>query len=370
MKIAYVTIHIEPKIINGGVGNKIKSQISLWKSKGHSVVMFSLTPESITSIPEARQFTFQPSSKLPILKSLSREFSRSSALGKLIADVRKYQPDIIYFRFGLFSFPLQNLFKVAPVVLEINSNDLDEYRSRGTFFYWLNRITRDIVFSKCSGWVATSHELENLPANQKHAKPVCVISNGIELDKYEVLPPTDHSTPALALVGSPGMNWHGVDKLLELATQYPELKIHIIGYSRHDFSGVVPENIQVHGYLEREDVKHVLKKTDAVFGTLALHRKNMEEASPLKVREALAYGMPVILAYRDTDLWDMQSDRLLFLPNTPDNISANGKLIRDFAFRMQGKRLDRESIATRIDQRRKEEQRLQFLAQFAGAARS
>ena len=44
MKIAYITIHIEPKLINGGVGKKINSQVSIWQSMGHSVALFSLTP--------------------------------------------------------------------------------------------------------------------------------------------------------------------------------------------------------------------------------------------------------------------------------------------------------------------------------------
>jgi hypothetical protein len=37
MKIAYVTIHLDSKIINGGAGHKIRSQISLWRNMGHTV---------------------------------------------------------------------------------------------------------------------------------------------------------------------------------------------------------------------------------------------------------------------------------------------------------------------------------------------
>jgi hypothetical protein len=125
------------------------------------------------------------------------------------------------------------------------------------------------------------------------------------------------------MVGSPGMSWHGVDKLVWLAEQYPELHIHIVGYSKDDLSQSIPENVSLHGYLQPADVKQVLMKTDVAFGTLALHRKKMMEASPLKVREALAYGIPVVLGYDDTDLRDVKSDLFLFLPNTPDNVSGH-----------------------------------------------
>jgi glycosyltransferase involved in cell wall biosynthesis len=369
MKIAYVTIHIEPKLINGGVGKKINSQVSIWQSMGHSVALFSLTPEPILSIPDVEQFLFKSSTNIFILKFITREVARSAALARLISQVRRYEPDVIYFRFGLFSLPLQELFKVAPVVLEVNSNDLDEYRSRGLFFYWLNRITRNFIFSRCAGWIASSSELANLPVNRGYRKPVCVVPNGIELNRYQPLPPPRNQFPALALVGSPGMNWHGVDKLLPLAERYPDLQIHIVGYRHEDLQGTIPGNVHLYGYLDYENVKKVLARVDAVFGTLALYRKKMEEASPLKIREALAYGIPVILAYHDTDLIGIDSDLFLFLPNTETNVLDHARAIHDFAFRVRGRRVNRELVSKRIDQVQKEETRLSFFREVLDLAR-
>jgi glycosyltransferase involved in cell wall biosynthesis len=311
-------------------------------------------------MPDAREFPFGPRTRLPILKFISREVSRSRTLAKMIAAVRQYEPDVIYLRFGMFAFPLQNLARVAPLVMEVNSNDLDENRSRGPILYWINRLARGYMFSHSAGWIAPSHEIEHLPVNRKFTTPSCVISNGIDLDGYEILPPAGNRSPVLTLVGTPGMDWHGVDKLLWLAREYPELEIHIVGYSRHDLSEPIPANVSLHGYLQPAAVKQVLMKTDVAFGTLALHRKNMDEASPLKVREALAHGIPVVLGYQDTDLQGIRSDLFLFLPNTPDNISSHGKLVRDFAFRVQGKRVDRELIRPLIDGHDKEKNRLAF----------
>ncbi|MCC7117868.1 MAG: glycosyltransferase [Anaerolineales bacterium] len=282
----------------------------------------------------------------------------------MILAVKRYQPDIVYFRFGLFTFPLQYLFRLFPTIIEVNTNDLVEYRSRGLFFYWFNRLTRDWMFSKCAGWVSTSYELAELEQNRKHKKPVCVISNGIEFEKYEPLPATGNHAPTLTLVGSPGMDWHGVDKLFFLAQACPELNINIVGYQAKDFKFSIPANIHLHGYLPPDQVKQILAQTDVVFGTLGLHRKSMSEASPLKVREALGYGIPVILAYEDTDLRDVSSEQILRLPNTENNIAENVQTIRDFAFRSIGQRIDRARISSRIDQRLKESRRVEFFAEI------
>jgi glycosyltransferase involved in cell wall biosynthesis len=365
MRIAYVTINIDPRIINGGVGMKIRSQVSLWKSMGHSVELFVLTPETV-SLQDARQFIFRRPAGMLFLNFLARELSRSFTLMQMISDVQKYQPQIIYFRFGLFTFPIHKLFKIAPLILEVNSNDLDEYRSRGMFFYWLNRVTRNFMFSHCAGWVASSHELAEREENRRHKKPVCVVSNGIELDKYQPFAAPQNRTPTLTLVGSPGMNWHGVDKLFALAKQYPDLAINVIGYRPEDINLSTPINLRLHGYLTHQDIRNVLAVTDVVFGTLALHRKKMEEASPLKVREALAYGIPIVIAYRDTDLNDLRVDTVLQLPNTEENVIQNAIRIHKFAYDMIGKRVDLDSLAPHIDQRRKEHARLTFFRAILG----
>jgi hypothetical protein len=91
----------------------------------------------------------------------------------------------------------------------------------------------------------------------------------------------------------------------------------------------------------------------------------MNEASPLKVREAIAYGIPLVIAFKDTDLDDLNLDTILKIPNSEDNVATNAEKIRSFAYRMRGQRIPRQQIAERIDWRRKELDRLEFFQQFA-----
>ena len=353
MRIAYITIHIAPELMRGGVGKKIKTQLDLWRKAGHQVVLFSLTPDTIP-FSEERQFIFDAKTNL-----LKREANRALGLIRMLDAVRIYQPDIIYLRFGLYSYPLHKLFKIAPTVLEVNSDDRVEYSTRGKFFYWLNRLTRGLTFSPAAGVIAPTQELARIYPLKKD-QATAIISNGVNVDSVDVLPPPENIKPVLTLVGSPGMNWHGVDKLIRFAQANPDVFVNIVGYSPTDVEQPIPANVIMHGYLTYAQIREVLVKTDVACGTLALHRKNMQEACPLKVREAVLYGLPLLLGYYDTDLSDLNLPTVLQIPNTEDNLTTYAEQVRNFAFAMMGKRLDFYAVAPYLDQSKKEEDRLAF----------
>lgn len=356
MRIAYVTVHIAPELMRGGVGKKIKTQLDLWRRAGHEVILFSLTPDVIP-FPEERQIVFDAKTSL-----LKREVNRASGLMRMLESIRLYKPDVIYLRFGLYSYPLHRLFKIAPTVLEVNSDDRVEYSIRGKFFYWMNRITRGLTFAPAAGVIAPTRELTRIYP-LKESQAVTVISNGVDIDSVEILPPPKNDKPVLTLVGSPGMNWHGVDKLIQFAHPNPDVFVNIVGYSATDVDMPIPSNVTMHGYLSYAKIHDVLIKTDVACGTLALHRKNMQEACPLKVREAVLYGLPLLLGYNDPDLSDLNLPTILQIPNTEDNLATHIEEIRKFAFAMMGKRLDFNAVAPRLDQRKKEEARLEFFEQ-------
>jgi len=362
MRIAYVTINIASEIMHGGVGKKIKNQIGIWRKAGHDATLFSLSPAAIP-FPDAQVFIFRASMQTPLFDLPRREIDRAIKFQGMLAAIKKYKPDIVYLRFGLYFYPLHMIFKVAPVVLETNSNDVVEYRTKGSFFYWLNRLTRNLTIDPAAGVIVPSQDLvDELYPNEK--KRTVVISNGINMEDVEILPPTQNKTPVITLVGSPGMNWHGVDKMLTLVTMCPDLTINIIGYSKNDVGGDVPPNLHLHGFLGREQIREIMMRTDVASGSLALHRINVDRISVLKIREALAYGIPIILANRDTDLEQVEMDTMLKIPNCEDNILQNAERIREFAYRMIGKRVNVDFVAPYLDQRKKEEIRLAFFEQF------
>ena len=215
MRIAYITRYLDNVIMRGGVGRKIRSQVQFWQMREQDVHLFVLSPDEISE-ENCSVFQYRASTNLPVLRDLSQTISRSTALLKLIDGIRNFQPDLIYMRFGRYIYPFHRLYKLAPIILELNTDDINEDRHLGWLLYWFNRLTRGLVFKNASGLIAVSQEIAELPANKMYGKPVRVIANGIDLEQYPMLPPPNNDRPVITLVGSPGMIWHGVDKLSDL----------------------------------------------------------------------------------------------------------------------------------------------------------
>ena len=105
-----------------------------------------------------------------------------------------------------------------------------------------------------------------------------------------------------------------------------------------------------------------MEKADIAVGTLALHRKGMAETSALKVAEYMAYGLPTIIGYQDTNFLN-GAEFILELPNAPDNVERSLPLIQQFVTAWMGKRVPRQQIV-HVDSAEKEKQRLAFFEQI------
>jgi glycosyltransferase involved in cell wall biosynthesis len=359
MRIAYISLHW-PRTRNSGVGKKIRSQVSTWNSMGHEPHLFMHTSrhEPASDLIEANVFPYEVRGKL------QTEINRSRAVTAMVEAVRAYRPDIIYLRYGIYAYPAHLLMKIAPVVEEINTNDLTQHEGLGRIYSLYNCLTRGFFLRHVRGLVTVSRELEFSPAFASYRKPTRTIANGIDLSSFVPLPAPANQSPRLAFIGSPGYPWHGVDKLVEFARRFPDLQLDIIGYADLPGFGPMPDNVTLHGYLFSHEYQKVLAGADVAVSSLALHRIHLEEASPLKSRECLAFGLPLVLACIDTDLEDLECDFLLKIPNKEDNIQTHGGAIRDFAWRMRGRRADRALIAPRIDSTQKENLRLAFFEEI------
>jgi hypothetical protein len=359
MRIAYVSLHW-PRTRDSGVGKKIQNQIETWGRLGHKARLFmhASMHEPASELIEADVFPYEVGGKL------RTEMNRIRAAKAMLEAMADYKPDIIYLRYGIYVYPAHRLMKVAPVVEEINTNDLIQHEGLGGLYNTYNRYTRGFILGRVDGLVTVSRELAVTPPFAYYNRPTCVISNGINLEETIPMPPPKNETPRLAFIATPEYYWHGIDKLAALASGFPDLTIDLIGYEQIAGMQKPPENLILHGFLDSISYRNILGRADAAIGTLALHRKNMEEASPLKTRECLAYGIPMVLPYVDSDVGDLDCDFLLRIPNKEDNIQTHGEAIRAFAYRMRGVRADRSILEPRIDSLRKEERRLKFFDQI------
>lgn len=364
MKIAYVTLHLEKKYIFGGVGRKIREHIRLWNYMGHQAQQFLLTPDEI-NLPDIRTFRFGSLQRWKPARFIAREVSRSRQLARMIDEIAEFAPDLIYLRYGFYTIPLDRLYRIAPVVVEVNTDDVIEYRQRGMAYDAGNRLFRNRILGQSSGMVLISRELAGRSVFTRFQKPMLVLSNGIDPDSIDPLPAPGNANPTIAFVGVPGLPWNGEDKLLDFIIDNPDIHLDMIGFKKDDISDDLHcDNVTFYGMVENSKVRSLLAGVDVCAGTLALHRKELEENSALKVRESLAMGIPTILGYYDTDVSGRGIEGILELPNTEDNVRENAQAIREFIFAMRGKRVDREAVRPLIDQKIKEERRLAFFEEI------
>jgi glycosyltransferase involved in cell wall biosynthesis len=191
MRIAYVSLHW-PRTRQSGVGKKLSRQIGLWQTAGHEVRLFMHTSYAPSS-------DLVPAEVIPYASSgrLRTEISRIAAAGRLVERVRAYRPDLIYIRLAMYVYPVHRLAEIAPLVGEINTNDVKQHEGLGKFYSLYNRLTRHLLLRRLSGFVAVSHELAEARAFSAFCKPTCVIANGIDLENFTPLPAPANSEPRL-----------------------------------------------------------------------------------------------------------------------------------------------------------------------------
>ena len=355
MHIAYI-FHL----VNGpesGVFKKIMDQSRQWIKYGEDVVFFILTREGLaTSFHAASDgiptFVFE-------YRGITERLSRVS---HLYTQVINCSMSIVYCRYDLYHPAFEGFAKRIPVIMEINSDDISEFRLGNPVRHWFNYLTRRYVLSNVKGLIFESHQLATSPHFIHFGKPSLVVGNSINLNRFQHAPAPKNANPVIVFIGSANEPWHGTDKIVWLAQRLKNWRFDLIGPHPHDFKGI-PANVTVHGFLNQGEYEPLIVQADAAMGPLSLYLIGKHESSPLKVREYLAYGLPTILGHQDTD-FPGGAPFLLQIGNRPDNVMNNVSEIEKFVNSWRGKRVSRDCIHL-LDVSIKEEKRLTFLNHFA-----
>jgi hypothetical protein len=348
MKIAYVAYF--SSLEESGILKKIIGQTKSWKEKGYEVQIFIFVKSDIVG---------KNLNNYPINIYFSRKCKTFWVVDnfRFIKKILNWKPDLLFLRFTIYIPLLIKLIRAVPTVIEINTDDKSEYKNiLSPIKYFFHLITREYVLKNVEGITCVTNELSE--KFKKYKKPILVNGNGIDLSEFIILPPNENNVPELIFVGTPGYSWHGIDKIILLARIFIDWKFHIVGYERGNINAEIPCNVYLHGYMQYNNYKHLLSKSDIGIGTLALHRKNMNEACALKVREYLACGIPSIIAYKDTDFFKAVP-YLLEISNEENNIIKSKDNIDKFVNYWKGKRINRSEIL-KIDYKQKATNQLMF----------
>lgn len=356
MKIAYVVTH--PAYRVDGVTRKIGYQFEAWKRAGHEAQIFLITDETGDEPVPFPAKVFHRKGNA----------GRRGAYRRFVNEIRDYQPDCVYLRWQFHRSEVTALSKEFPVFVELNGDILKTTRLVGRrnlrrrLIYYHTLLTHGILFRQVAGFVPVTREVADLPYVRKWDKPICVVPNAIRLAEFDMAPPTSpEKLPRIAFIGQVAP-WHGVDKIITLAKKTTgRLEIDLIGADACDLPEC-PSNLTCHGYLKPEDYLPILAGCDVGLDGLSLHLKGMYEACPLKIREYVACGLPLILSCRETAFEGVElPEWVLQISNGPENIEESSEDIVAFARRMKGRRVKHSESAPYFDVDTIEERKLAFM---------
>ena len=243
--------------------------------------------------------------------------------------------DVVLFRYPVASVGLAQLLSEFGHKVVLEHNTIESYEvlmlqkshlSRQPFsfsprFLWYafqtiflrrtdeTRFGRHILRSALGG-ICVSYEIERYEHRRYASYRTTVVATGAQAPSMPVLQavPFDRVLRVCMIIGSPAI-WHGYDRMFEglkqLSDENCTIWIDIIGMDKPkdqqelEYGG---HRVQWLGVMNQEEIARHLQQCHLAIGTLALFRKKMKEASPLKVRECLMQGMPMILGYYDTDI--------------------------------------------------------------------
>lgn len=347
MKIAYI---FQDVAVASGIRKKVQRHVTAWTALGHEVRLFVYATEA-----DLAQSPLAQEAPVPVecfaYKDLMR---RGEGLAQVRRALEAWRPDMVYTRWTFVYPALIGIMRRFPTVVEIIGAELEEIKRRSRALYYYARLTNLIVGRLGAGFVHGNPELMQMSASWRRG-PATVVSNGIDLEQFEVFPAPDNPQPVTVFLSSSDAPWHGLDEILRCAEALPQWRFEMIGL---EAPAGAPANTVWHGRLERAQYDPILAQADVAWAPLSLYRKGQAMADALKTREYMAHGIPIIIGGGDPDLTEGMPC-VLHLPNAEGNVMQNLGQVVAFVEAMRGQRVPRESIA-HFDTRVKERQRVAF----------
>jgi len=230
----------------------------------------------------------------------------------------QWKPDILYVRPAIKdSLALHWLAgKQIPFFVEINTLTFHEQRLVRSF---PRAILADVVecwkVHHSKGAICMTEEIARSIRSKVKKIPISVTGNGFDpgdigLAAFNPSVRRQNNTPDNAKVilftGSL-LPWAGLDLLIPVIRTMPNVYLWIIGDGAEkrylqelaNRLGMV-SRIRWVNWVKSPDIEPFYAAADVAIGPLALKRKKMKEAQPMKVRSYLGVGLPVLIGYHDT----------------------------------------------------------------------
>jgi len=299
-----------------------------------------------------------------------------SALSNLVHDLRtsgdltrglaEFQPDLICSRW-LTPVPglVGKLRRIAPVVFEVHSNDIEETAAGRPLHVLYTKAFRGRELRGGSGGCFVTRELAGLSVYSSIPGPRGSFGNGTALTQRAT--PVPQQTPIIGMAVGQAHGWSGLDRFSDLAEQLPEMSwVAVCPQSAYaDVSGAVSPSVTVRGTRSMDEYYDEVRSWTVAIGTMALDRKGLSSATPLKVRDYVGLGVPTVLPYWDDDLGEVSDPLLANLAGKNQaSVLVKPGFLRDFASAALGQNL-RPDTSSAVSITAIESRRVQFFRTIA-----
>ncbi len=219
------------------------------------------------------------------------------------------------------------------------------------FFYWFEekiwpfylehfiskRVLRNAYAGACVTTEIAKYEKKRLPAYRTF-----VSSNFYEVGKVDISPiQYDANLQILSLgmiVSTPAV-WYGLDRLLaSFALCQSHFRLVLAGLDANTPYLLdliqhykIEKNLVLLGKLSSNELHHFYHQVHICFGSLGLYKINLRAASTLKVKESVAYGIPVVLAYQEEDFFSNSEFSPYYLEIENNSALIDFEAIKRFA---------------------------------------
>lgn len=194
-----------------------------------------------------------------------------------------------------------------PIFFVHHTKEVNELASAQGIGGWVRSALESLIgpcsLRSATGTVAVTGEILEYERKRVGGNPAVafVYPNGIITGK-RLVDDQRAVVPEILFVASEFHSWHGLDLLLDAASKFSgDFTIHLVGnLSNEDrVRAERDERIVLHGHLSGEQIRQIASRCHLGLSSFALHRKGMNEACTLKVREYLDMGLPVYAGHRD-----------------------------------------------------------------------
>lgn len=218
------------------------------------------------------------------------------------------------------------------IITEHHSDEINELKNTrnnltGKLRFLIEEKKAAYFLSRIKGLVCVTDEIRKIEMKKSGKKHTAVIPNGIDTDfvRFTRFKPFDGRIFNMIFLASHiAHRYNGLDRLIKGLINYKgktKIFLYLVGYANDTYINLVKKvknsnvRLQFCGLQEGNSLDEYFKKSNMAVSVLALHRKKLNEACPLKTREYIARGMPFIYSYKDVD-FDGNVEFALKLPES------------------------------------------------------